>query len=115
VEVALRRRLEGVASVSISLGNQTTQVAFVGGQPFSPEVFREAVAEVGGEVLSFRIDACGALELMERQSWLVTGTDRFLLVGRELDPARQAICVSGRLENFTMPYRLGVTDVQVLN
>ena len=111
----MRRRLEGVASVSISLGNQTTQVAFVGGQPFSPEVFQETLAEVGGEVLAFHVEACGALEHDNRQNWLLAGTDRFLLIGEALEPARQRICVTGRLETSTNPYRLHVTKVEAMN
>ena len=109
----MRRRLEGVASVSISLTNQTTQVKFAGAQPFSPQVFEQAVGEAGAEVISFQIDACGVLEQTDGQHWLDTGADRFLLIGRELGATGQAVCVSGRLESLAMPYRLNVTDVQV--
>jgi hypothetical protein len=60
MEVALRRRLEGVASISISQERQTAEVAFARGPHiFSPEEFRAAVGEADVEVLSFEIEACG--------------------------------------------------------
>ena len=60
MEVALRRRLEGVARIAISQQHQTAEVAFAPGPyVFSPEEFRAAVGEAEVEVISFEIEACG--------------------------------------------------------
>jgi hypothetical protein len=113
MEVALRRRLEGVAAVSISQREQTAEVRFAEGDyTFSPEAFRKAVAEAGVVVLSFQIDACGSIEQGQEQRWLVTDKNRFLLTARSTLPPDQPVCVSGRLDDRAPPLRLDVTDVQ---
>jgi hypothetical protein len=63
MEVALRRRLAGVAAVSISQRYQTAQVTFVPGTTmFSPAAFRAAVAEADVEILSLDLTVCGAVD-----------------------------------------------------
>lgn len=113
VEVALRRRLEGVATVSISISEQTTEVAFAPGHAFVPAVFREAVKEAGVEVLSFEIEACGVTERIDDHWWLTTGADRFLLVAHELPAPGQAVCASGRLDDRSTPSRLEIRSFDV--
>jgi hypothetical protein len=113
MEVALRRRLEGVAQVSISQREQTAEVRFAKGDyTFSPDAFRKAVAEAGVTVLSFQIDACGSIEQERDQRWLVTDRNRFLLTTSGALPPDQPICVTGRLDDRAPTLRLDVTDVQ---
>jgi|KBSSwiStaDraftv2_1062776.scaffolds.fasta_scaffold723012_1 hypothetical protein len=113
MEVALRRRLEGVAEVSISQREQTAEVTFAKGDyAFSSDAFRKAVAEAGVVVLSFQIDACGSIEQEQEQRWLVTDRNRFLLTAGDTLPSDQPICVSGRLDDRAPPLRLHITDVQ---
>jgi hypothetical protein len=118
MEVALRRRLEGVADISISQSRQTTEVTFAQGpHTFSPRAFRDAVGEAGVSVLSFHIDACGVVEQKDRQRWLAAGKNRFLLVegGRtSAGPVGQAVCVSGRLNDDSVPHRLKIMDVELV-
>ena len=113
MEVALRRRLEGVANVSISQREQTAEVRFAEGDyPFSPETFRRAVKEAGVVVLSFQVDVCGSIEQEGEQRWLVTGKNRFLLTGNGTLPPDQPVCVSGHLDDRVPPSRLDITDVR---
>ena len=117
MEVALRRRLEGVADISISQSRQTTEVEFAQGpHAFSPRAFRDAVGEAGVKVLSFHIDACGVIEQKDRQRWLAAGKNRFLLVegGTSPGPVGQAVCVSGRLNDDSVPHRLEIIDFEVV-
>jgi hypothetical protein len=80
MDVALRRRLEGVANISISQEHQRAEVTF-GPAPhaFSASAFRDAVAEAGVEVVRFVVDACGTVVLEDGRQWLVAGTNRFVL------------------------------------
>jgi hypothetical protein len=111
--VALRRRLEGVATVSISLSRQTAGVEFEDGRRhFSPGVFRAAVDEAGVEVLSFQVEGCGVIEQTNSQRWLIAGENRFLLEDGGTAPVRQPVCVSGRLSDDAEPYRLAITTIQ---
>jgi hypothetical protein len=113
MEVALRRRLEGVAGIAISQREQTAEVRFeAGGHHFSPEAFRKAVAEAGVVVVSFEMDACGSIEQERDQRWLVAGKNRFLLSGAVPAARDQLTCVSGRLDDRTEPARLEVTDTR---
>jgi len=113
IEVALRRRLEGVATSSISLSRQTIAVEFADGRrPFSPATFRSAVDEAGVEVLSFQIDACGVIEEKEGQRWLIAGENRLLLDEGGPASVGQPVCVSGRLNDRSEPYRLTITSIQ---
>lgn len=112
MEIALRRRLEGVADISISQREQTNEVRFGGGDhTFSPEAFRKAVGEAGVVVLSFQVDACGSIEQEREQRWLVAGKNRFLLTGGGAPPPNPMLCVSGQLDDRARPPSLDVTDV----
>ena len=109
----MRRRLEGVADVSISQRDQTAEVRFAkGDHTFSSDAFRKAVAEAGVVVLSFQIDACGSIEQEQEQRWLVTDRNRFLLTAGDTLPFNQPLCVSGRLDDRAPPLRLHIMDVQ---
>jgi hypothetical protein len=113
IEVALHRRLEGVATVAISQSRQTVVAEFADGRrPFSPSVFRAAVDESGVEVLTFQIDACGVIEQKESQRWLIAGENRFLLEEGGTAPVEAPVCVSGRLNDRAEPYRLAITAIQ---
>lgn len=113
MEWGLRRRLDGVATISISQSRQTAAVEFAdGGQRFSPRVFRDVLDETGVEVVAFQVDACGAIEQTQNQRWLVAGDNRFLLEEDGTAPVGQPLCVSGRLDDRAEPYRLNVTAIQ---
>src|SRR5688572_13478677 len=99
MEVALRRRLAGVADVSISQSQQTAAVTFVSGtHEFSAAAFRQAVAEAGVEVLSLEVDVCGVID--EKNGLRSAGEGKRPLVRLQGGHAISAspICVSGRLD-----------------
>jgi len=106
MEVALRRRLEGVATISISQQQQTTHVVFVPGpQVFSPGEFRAALREADVEVVSFDVDACGRIEDDGIRRWLVAGRNRFVVTDGSLLGVRTA-CVSAALVDGREPHEL---------
>ena len=113
MEVALRRRLAGVADVSISQSQQTAVVTFVSGtQCLSAAAFREAVAEADVEVVSLEVDVCGVID-GKNASALVAGRRRPLLQLRGGDAvAGSAVCVTGRLNEHVEPYELDVMTVR---
>jgi hypothetical protein len=115
-EVALRQRLAGVATVSISQSQQTIAVALSnGGALFSPAVFRDAVSATGIEVLTFHVDACGVIEgIGSRQPSFVAGENRFALEDLKEAPVGDLLCVSGRLDDRISPYRLTLTSIHPL-
>lgn len=115
-EVALRQRLPGVATVSISQSQQTIAVALSnGGDLFSPAVFRDAVGATGIEVLTFHVDACGVIEGMgSRQPSFVAGENRFALEDLKEAPTGELLCVSGRLDDRINPHRLTLTAIHPL-
>ena len=112
MEVALRRRLEGVTDISISQREQTAEVHFAGNHTFSPDEFRKAVGEAGVRVRTFDVEACGSIEQDQQQRWLIAGKNRWRLSGGAAAPANQPICVSGRLDDRAEPPTLDVTDVR---
>lgn len=115
MEVALRRRLEGVANISISQSRQTAEVEFTSPlHAFSPDAFRDAVGEAEVTVLSFEIEVCGVIEQKESQRWLAAGKNRFLLVegGTSPGPVGRAVCVSGRLDDESDPHRLEILKLR---
>ena len=105
MEVALRRRLEGVEHVSISQSQQTAEVTFTSGNhAFLPAEFRNAVGEAEVEVLSLEIDACGAVEEKDGRHWFTIAGARFLL--RDRVPANGVTCVTGQLNDHAEPFEL---------
>lgn len=80
MELALRRRLEGVVDVRISQARQTAAVVFSPGAPaFAASEFRGAVGEADVEVVRFEVDACGLVERAGASTWFHAGGSRFLL------------------------------------
>jgi hypothetical protein len=106
MEVALRRRLEGVATISISQQKQTAEVVFAPGRHvFSPDQFRAAVKEAHVEVISFELDACGRIEQGAITRWFVAGPNRFVVADGSLRGFRTA-CVSADLADQRDPHEL---------
>jgi hypothetical protein len=104
MEVALRRRLEGVASISISQQHQTAEVVFAPGpHGFSAREFRAAVAEAGVEVVRFEIEACGRVEEDSGTRWFVAGPHRFVLSD---GPMNHTPCLVGTLDDGREPVAL---------
>ena len=105
--MALRRRLEGVAHVSISQSQQTAAVTFnPGSRAFSAPAFRDALGEAAVEVVSLEIDACGVIEEMNGHRWITITGQRFLLRGQT--SAGSIACVTGRLNDRVEPNELEV-------
>src|SRR5688572_25218524 len=113
MEVALRRRLAGVADVSISQSQQTAVVTFVSGtHEFSAAAFREAVAEADVEVLSLEADVCGVID-GDNGLRSVGDVKRPLIrlrAGNALPGG--AVCLSGRVEEPVAPSDLHVLVVR---
>jgi hypothetical protein len=112
MEVALRRRLEGVSEISISQSEQTAEVRFEGDHSFSPAAFRKAVGEAGVKVLRFDVDACGNAADERGQRWLIAGKNRWPLIGDRTIPLGQPLCVSGRLDDRTDPPTFEPFDIR---
>ena len=107
MEVALRRRLEGVATIAISQQQQTAEVVFAPGQHvFAPAEFRAAVEEADVEVLSFEVEACGRVEQDANTRWFVAGLNRFVVSDGSLSRDGPA-CVSAALDDGREPHQLG--------
>jgi len=131
MEVALRRRLEGVATIAISQQHQTAEVRFAPGpHVFSAAEFRAAVGEADVEVVSFAIEACGRMEAGDRGDtgatgaagagapggtgaavaevdaarWFVAGPNRFIVGRGSLSGG--AACISAALDDRREPYEL---------
>ena len=111
MEVALRRRLVGVAEVSISQNEQTAAITFSPGtRSFSAAEFRRAVAEADVEVIAFEASVCGVVgernELRLRNDLgqpMVRLRDSDAGVGT-------SICATGRLDDRAEPYELQVAN-----
>jgi hypothetical protein len=115
MEVALRRRLEGVADIAISQGQQTADVRFEPGpHRFDPKVLRAAVSETGIEVLDVDVEACGRIAVEGDRRWLEAGQNRFIVANPPQHPALpigEAVCVNGRLDDSVDPVQLLVSAV----
>jgi hypothetical protein len=108
MEVALRRRLAGVAGISISQSQQTTVVTFARGRhAFSPLDFRRALSEADVEVLRMEIDLCGAFERKTGERWITIAGMHVVLRGHA--PADGITCVTGQLNDRVEPHVLEVT------
>jgi len=112
MEVALRRRLAGVAEVSISQSQQTATVTFVSGtRVFSPSTFKDAVAEADVDVVNLEIDVCG---VPDDQNVLRSSTDRRQPIVRLRGVERRTgthTCVTGRLDERSDLPELEVTKL----
>jgi hypothetical protein len=109
MEVALRRRLEGVAEISISQHEQRATVTFVPGtHVFSSEGFRAAVAEADVDVITFDARVCG---VVDRNGMLgsLAGAEPFVQLRGDI-PQGRSICATGRLNDHEQPYELDVAS-----
>ena len=109
MEVALRRRLEGVADVSISQSQQTAVVRF---RPrtyrFSAAAFRDAVAEADVTVVTVQLEVCGMLDeenVMRSSTNFGTTFVRIRGDAPTVGPA----CLTGMLDEHANPHELELT------
>jgi hypothetical protein len=113
MEVALRRRLAGVADVSISQSQQTAAVTFVSGtHEFSAAAFRDAVAEADVEVLSLEVDVCGVIDGENGLRSVSDGKTPLVRLRGGNGLPGGAVCVSGRLDESVEPYETHVLVVR---
>jgi hypothetical protein len=113
MEVALRRRLAGVAEVSISQRQQTAAVTFVSGtRAFSSAAFREALAEAEVDVVSLDVDVCGVADDQNVLRASLTAPEPFVRLRGGWAPAGNSICVTGRLDERPEIPELQVTKLQ---
>lgn len=112
MEMALRRRLEGVADISISQQKQAATVTFVPGTDvFSAAEFRSAVAEADVEVLTIDARVCGVVD--EKGTLRPNLSDHEPLVQLRGDVQQgTSVCVTGRLDDRVDPYELEVVSAQ---
>ena len=106
----MRRRLAGVADVSISQHEQTAAVSFVPGTfTFSPTDFRSAIADAGVTVLTIDMEVCGFIE--QGNVLRVSASDKMPTLQLLADSAITAgsVCITGRLDDAAQPYALEVT------
>jgi hypothetical protein len=113
MEVALRRRLAGVAEIAISQSQQTAAVTFVSGtHEFSISEFSAAVAEAEVEVMSVQAEVCGVVD-GEQVLRASVEPEKGLVRLRGSDaPRGKMICVNGRLDGAVEPYELHVMAVR---
>lgn len=108
----MRRRLAGVAEISISQSQQTAAVTFASGtHAFSPAVFQEAIAEADVEVLSLDVDVCGVID---NQNVMRSPTGQGQAIVRLRGSGFSAgskVCVTGRLDDRSEPPELDVTSL----
>jgi len=113
MEVALRRRLEGAADISISLSKQTAEVRFApASRTFMPGSFRQAVGEAKVEVLRFEIDVCGVIERRQGALWLDAGDNSFRVTEPGAAATGRPVCVSGWLDDRGDLMDLAITTVE---
>ena len=110
MEMALRRRLEGVAEIRISQERQSAEVRFsAGAHEFRAPEFRAAVAEADVEVLAFAIEACGRIERQGHTAWFVAEPNRFVVDGGT--QLTGAACVSAHLDDGAPERLVGVRSI----
>ena len=115
MEVALRRRLAGVAEVSISQHEQRAAVTFVPGtRVFSAAEFRQAVAEADVEVITLDVRVCGLVDADNALRPVVSGHEPLVRLRGDVRPG-SSICATGRLDDRTEPYGLDVVTAQPLS
>jgi hypothetical protein len=103
MDMALRRRLDGVAEIRISQERQTAEVLFTAdAQALATSEFRAAVGEADVEVLRFEIDVCGRFEREGATTLFVAASNRFL-VADEPPSSSGLTCLSADLNDGTVP------------
>lgn len=112
MEVALRRRLAGVAEVSISQQQQTAVVTFLPDtRVFSAAEFRAAVAEADVEVIRLDVRVCGLVDADGALRPAASGDDPLVRLQGDVRPGR-SVCATGHLDDRTAPYILEVVNSQ---
>ena len=112
MEVALRRRLAGVAEVSISQYEQRARVTFVPcTHVFSTAAFRSAVAEADVEVITIDARVCGVVDQEGALRVAMSDHEPLVQLRGDVRPGT-SICVTGRVDDRAEPYRLEVVSAQ---
>ena len=112
------RRLEGVATVRVTLREKTARVTLKTDAVFEPEKFRAAIESASQRVRAFELRLLAAVEQRDGRYYLRRSSvgQRFLVHGGALTAklngfAGKQVRASGRLVSASPPLELQLTEI----
>jgi hypothetical protein len=107
-------RLDGVANVAAKTSKQMFVVMYKPGASFQPKAVRDAVSELGVDVVRFHIMARGTVKEEEGQQFFTAGKDRFLVVNSDKLPTDGTLGIAGTVDDSTNPPQVKIDDSKQL-
>jgi hypothetical protein len=113
METALLR-LDGVANAASKTSKQMFVVMYKSGASFQPKAIRDAVGEIGVEVVRFHIMARGTVNEEDGRQFFTAGKDRFLVVNSSKLPTDGTLGIAGTVDDSTNPPQVKIDDSKQL-
>jgi hypothetical protein len=113
METALLR-LDGVANAAAKTSKQMFVVLYKPGASFQPKAIRDAVSELGVEVVRFHIMARGTVNEEDGKQFFTAGKDRFLVVSSDKQPTNCTLGIAGTVDDSTSPPQVKIDDSKQL-
>ena len=113
LETALMR-LDGVAVAAGKSSKKMFALVYKPDASFQPKAIRDAVAELGVEVVRFHIVARGKTLSEGDKLYFLAGKDRFLVVDPPKMPADVPIGIAGVVDDSASPLQLKIDDFKEL-
>ncbi len=113
LETALMR-LDGVATAAGKSSKKMFAVLYKPDASFQPKAIRDAVAELGVEVVRFHIVAHGKVLSEGEKLFFLAGKDRFLVTDPPKIPAGVPIGLVGVVDDSANPLQLKIDDFKEL-
>src|SRR6266446_2146283 len=102
--------LDGVANAAAKTSKQMFVILYRPGASFQPKAIREAVAELGVEVVRFHVIARGTVSEEDGKQFFTAGKDRFLVVSTSKLPTDGTLGIAGTVDDSTNPPQVKIDD-----
>jgi hypothetical protein len=97
------KRQYNASVIEVDDTRNTATIRFAKNENFSDQDFRAAVERVRMRVVTLRLQACGRVETADGGTWMIAGSNRFLVASDRELPANQPICADGTLDSQRDP------------
>ena len=106
--------LDGVANAASKTSKQMFVVIYKPGASFQPKAIRDAVKEIGVDVVRFHIIARGTVNEEDGKQFFTAGKDRFLIVNSTKQPVECTLGIAGTVDDSTIPPQVKIDDAKQL-
>ncbi len=104
-----------MAAAASKTSLQMFVVVYKPGASFQPQAIRDAVADLGIDVIRFHVIARGTVNETDGKQYFTSGKDRFLIVNSSKQPTDCTLGIAATVDDSASPPQLKIDDAKKLD